>query len=145
MLLAETPNLQFLIVLVPDPDGKSMSHEFDSTLSAVLRATESAGYVAERHWFPWEPPTRDQSKDETKPTHVEATLAGLLSLNVTVGKEEDPKNEDQPGGVLCSRVSRSNQTELLMVLLVPETPTWGVDKRRLGQAFKIVDNYREFH
>ena len=124
-----------------------MSHEFDSTLSAVLRATESAGYVAERRWFPWEPPTRDRSKDETKPTHVEATLVGPPSLNVTVGKEEDPKNEDQPGGVLCSRVSQSNQTEneLLMVLLVPETPTWGVDKKRLGQAFEIVHNYRKLH
>ena len=30
-----------------------------------------------------------------------------------------------------------------MVLLVPETPTWGVDKMRLGQAFKIVDDYRK--
>src|SRR5271157_5399840 len=28
-LLAQTLNLQFLIVLVPDPDGKSMSHTFD--------------------------------------------------------------------------------------------------------------------
>ena len=65
-LLEKTHNLQFLIVLVPDPDDKSMSHEFDSTLSAVLRATERAGYVAVRHWFPWDPPTRDQSKDEKK-------------------------------------------------------------------------------
>ena len=137
-LLAWPGRLQFLIVLVPDPDNKSMSHEFDSTLSAVLRATESAGYVAERHWFPWEPPTRDQSKDETKPTHFEATLAGPLSVNGTVDKKEDSRKEGQPGGVLCSRVSRSNPTEneLLMVLLVPETPTWGVDKTRLGQAFR---------
>ena len=147
VLLANTPNLQFLIVLVPDPDGKSMSHVFDSTLSAVLRATESAGYLAERSWFPWEPTTRDRSKDETKPTHVEATLAGLLSLNVMVGKGEDTKNEEQPGGVLCSRVSRSKPTqkELFMLLLVPETPIWGVDKTRLGQAVQIVDNYREFN
>lgn len=147
-LLKNPPNLQlqFLIVLVPDPDGTSMSHVFDSTLSAVLRATESAGYLAERRWFPWEPLTRDRSKDETKPTHVKGTLADM-SLNATVGKEENPKNEDQPGGVLCSRVSRSSPTEneLLMVLLVPETPIWGVDKTRLGQAFKIVANYREFH
>ena len=153
-LLAWPSGLQFLIVLIPDPDGKSMSHEFDSTLSAVLRATESAGYVAVRYWFPWEPPTRDQSKDETKPTHFEATLAGPLSVNGTVVKKEESNEEGQPGGVLCRRVSRSKRTknesnrsenQLLMVLLVPETPIWGVDKTRLGQAFKIVDNYRELH
>src|SRR5208337_4359906 len=69
--------------------------------------------------------------------------AGPLSVNGTVVKKEESNEEGQPGGVLCSRVSRSNRTknELLMMLLVPETPTWGVDKPRLGRAFEIVHNY----
>src|ERR1700678_3639424 len=47
-ILRAEHGLRFLILLVPDPNQTSMSHEFDPTLSAALRATESAGFLARR-------------------------------------------------------------------------------------------------
>ena len=47
-ILLANHGLRFLIVLVPDPDDSSMSHEFDLTLGAAQRAAESAQFVALR-------------------------------------------------------------------------------------------------
>ena len=64
-ILQAEHGLRFLIVLVPDPDHASMSHEFDLTVSAVLRAIETTGFVAIR-WssMPGFPPS---AKDASQP------------------------------------------------------------------------------
>ncbi|MDR3633262.1 MAG: hypothetical protein P4L84_05450 [Isosphaeraceae bacterium] len=141
-LLRSTKDLQFLIVTVPDPDGTSMSHEFDPILSAVLQATESAGYIAVRHWFPWDPPPRGP-----KPTRLAGKL-GAQSVDVTVGGSAELKDKDTaPGGVLCrrSKASSKDYDDLLLLLLVPESPTRGVDVARFGWAVDLVRRYQRAH
>ena len=44
-LLERSERLRFLIVTVPDPDDTSVSHAFDSTLGAVLRAVDAQEYL----------------------------------------------------------------------------------------------------
>jgi len=149
-LLWRASGLKFLIVMVPDPDETSVSHEFDSTLAAVLRAGESERYVAERYSFPWDPEAR--VKPATSPTLSIGQSSGV-TLALTIGKAVD-KGLSWPGAILCRRVpptkaddvtdqKADGAEELLLLLLVPETPTWGVDKRRLVEAIRIVKEHTD--
>lgn len=128
-ILRSLPGLRFVILLVPDPNDSSMSHEFDLTLSALQRATESAGFVAVR-WsgMPGFPPRK------------KAATAG----NETRGTS----SYSWPGGVLSRPTGMANdeaQKTRILSLLVPESPTRGVDKDRLSAAVKLVQRHRKVH
>jgi|GEM_PF-2119609 len=149
-LLRAEHGLRFLIVLVPDPDHTSMSHEFDLTLSAALRATESAGFVATR-WsgMPGFPPTRkDASQDGTNPAvaRVKGTAAGK-SVDLAVDNKSSSRGPKWPAAVLSrpTENSDSDQSIRLLTLLVPESPTWGVDKERLAAAIELIDMHGRLH
>lgn len=149
-LLRAEHGLRFLIVLVPDPDHTSMSHEFDLTLSAALRATESAGFVATR-WsgMPGFPPTRkDASQDGTNPAvaRVKGTAAGK-SVDLAVDNKSSSPGLKWPAAVL-SRPTPNRDSDLsirLLTLLVPESPTLGIDKERLVAAIELIDTHGRLH
>lgn len=149
-LLRAEHGLRFLIVLVPDPDHTSMSHEFDLTLSAALRATESAGFVATR-WagMPGFPPTKkDASQDGTNPAvaRVKGTVAGK-GVDLAVDNKSSSPGPKWPAAVL-SRPTPNRDSDLsirLLTLLVPESPTWGIDKERLVAAIELIDTHGRLH
>ena len=93
--------LRFLILLVPNPDQTSMSHEFDPTLNAALRATESAGFLA-RRWSPMPgfPPTKkDAAQNGSNPTpdRRKGTESGTTAD--PVGREEVAVTRPQVAGL----------------------------------------------
>ena len=151
-ILASEPEIRFLIVLVPDPDNTSMSHEFDLTLSAVQRATESAGFVGVR-WseMPGFPPaTKSPLLDSLKPIshHLKGTLDGKDVDLALQNKKAGSDATKWPAAVLC-RPSSATKTGVegtkLLLLLVPESPTRGVDKARLVQAVKLAGRHKVLH
>ena len=120
-----------------------MSHEFDPTLSSVLRATKSAGLVAER--FASMPGFEHAGVDSNKGTKdVElqivdskpaagASAASKEKVYVRMGPRHERTRVPSPGSVLCvsnaGTIDKVERTKMLL-LLVPETPTWGVDQER---------------
>ena len=165
-LLEHAKGLRFLIVTVPDPDDTSVSHDFDSILAAVLRAAESEGYVAERYLLPWDPEStgkpsvsepepllrpvpRPDARPPTGHGGREGTiLAGaILCRHVNVAENQDGRGtaegKNQKGEAdaeaQADKANASEQDEnLLMLLLVPETPAWGIDKKRLRAAIDLA-------
>ena len=151
-ILQGGPELRFLIVLVPDPNGSSMSHEFDLTLTAVQRGTESAGFVAVR-WsgMPGFPAAKQEaSGDGPKPVSVRVKgTEGGRSVDLSVENSTPARDETRwPAGILCKPTSSAKpglENTRLLLLLVPESPTWGVDKARLTEAVKLAVKYIELH
>jgi len=151
-ILRAEHGLRFLIVLVPDSDHTTMSHEFDPTLSAALRATESAGFVAKR-WsgmLGFSPTRKDAAQDGPNPAvaRVKGTAAGK-SVDLAVENKSSSHGPKWPAAVLSrsrsTSISDSNWSIRLLTLLVPESPTWGVDEERLTAAINLIDMHGRLH
>ena len=99
-ILRAEHGLRFLILLVPDPNQTSMSHEFDPTLNAALRATESAGFLA-RRWSPMPgfPPTKkDASQNGSNPAPAPGKETASGTRARRVGREEVAITRPQVAG-----------------------------------------------
>jgi len=134
-------NLRFLIVAVPDPDDTSVSHEFDPTLAAVLRATESLHFVCDRFEFPWQTEMSSKKSSSDPESSIRGNL-GQLAFGFDLSKKERDK-PNWPASVLCRRSNDGNlkDEKLLLLLLVPESPIWGFDKERLSRAIELVKEH----
>jgi hypothetical protein len=107
-----------VIALVPDPADSSFDYTFDRELEAIRNAVADEGYLADRFHLPWkaafassEKSERDDDDRGVNPSHTE------------------------PGAMLFRR---DGGRELLLVLLVGETPTDGVHHAALASALELV-------
>lgn len=120
---------RFLVALVPDPEESGHTDYFDAVLEGVEEAV-AAGirdfwkkdsgvtdrYVRDRHFFPWPGSNAEKRK--------------LGCWQTT------------PGVVLYRPLADPTRTPALAVLLVGETPTWGVREKQLATALRWVDDER---
>ena len=115
-----------LIALVPDPEESGHSDYFDAVLEGIddaaaagsvdfwrLDDPASRHYVRDRIWLPW-------SSTDAK-------------------KRGDKCWERQPGVILYRPNQDVSTNPALVVLLVGETPTWGVRDQVLARALSSVD------
>ena len=123
--------VESLIVTLPDPEESRFRYQFDRELDCIQRAVESQGYVLDRYELPWSSGPR-------------------LSAAATKAKSNDPQpatapqaRESRPGVILYRRETDDPKTpSLLMLLLVGETPTWGVQKPALARAIRWAHQLR---
>lgn len=98
-----------LIVTLPDPQDSSLTYLFDVRLDVLRKAAATHGYTVNRFYLPWR---RDHSESETV---------------------ERPRTE--PGLLLFHRGNaKSQKTDLLLMYLVGETPTTGVQIQAFDKA-----------
>jgi hypothetical protein len=113
-------SFQFLVALVPDPEESGHTDYFDAVLEgvedAVAGGTPNAKgvrhYVRDHHWFPWSGSDKE--------------------------KNEDRCWERVPGVVLYRPLDAPG-VEPLAVLVVGETPTWGVREKQLLAALANIE------
>ena len=102
-------NVRGLIVTLPDPQNSSLTYLFDVRLDVLRKAAATHGYTVNRFCLPWR---RDRSES---------------------GTVERPRTE--PGLLLFRRGhSKSQETDLLLMYLVGETPTTGVQIQAFDTA-----------
>ncbi len=108
-----------LIALIPDPVESEHTDYYDSVLEgveeAVARGKDGAFYVRDRSWLPW--PGSDQ------------------------GKRNFACWEKKPGVVLYRPTAKPDQTPAFVVLLVGETPTWGLRREQFESALALADEF----
>jgi hypothetical protein len=119
--------LNFLIATIPDPLGSHMSLEFDREIVAIERAASQADFVFERYWFPWTGILKLEQANHSDPASdlIKQQLRqqpGLLIFRKRT-KPDPLKNSDFP--------------PRLLVFLVGETPTGGINKVAFNKA--VVD------
>lgn len=98
---------RFLFATVADPHASQLDWVYDGQLDAMRQAMESAGYVFDRHALPW------------VATPATAHPGGLPA---------------QFGVVLFRRASTSAPSDVLLLYLIGEVPTGGIDKPALAAA-----------
>src|SRR5215470_2310212 len=113
--------IEYLIATVPDPKDTRLDHQFDRALDAIRRAFESADYIFDRYWLPW-----DRSK----------TIATPISPADPKTAQMATRHLREPG-VILFRHSKSKG--LLALFLVGETPTGGIHRVAFQNALRQIE------
>src|SRR5215813_10401538 len=134
--------LNFIIATVPDPIDSNLGYILDSHLAAIQRATEGADYLLDRFHLPW-----SERSDQEKDRNIEVAdhiLERLRQPRLSRKESQSPRDDQEPAVVLFrgeDRVrgeDRESGRRLLILLLVGETPTTGIQKAALNNALQQV-------
>ncbi|MGO9607854.1 MAG: hypothetical protein ACLQAT_31385 [Candidatus Binataceae bacterium] len=147
-------SVQFLVATVPVPLTPGLRFSFDSTVDSIQRAAYHAHFVLDSFYLPWKRPGSTASGIELADT-VEASAvvpSGPLPLRVDIKNKSSDRSHFDPG-VLLFRNDRKgppgpneptdpndlpdrNGHSFLVVFLVGEMPTLGVEKQQLMNALE---------
>lgn len=118
-----------MIATLADPKDSRLGYDFDMALEAIQRAIESEGYSLDRFRFPW----IDEAPVTLTPTTPAAT------------KHRGTRHERQPGTILYRMDRRQGAAgeadppqDLLLLMIVGETPTWGIQFEALQTSLSIA-------
>jgi len=125
-------DLRYIIATIPDPLGSHLALQFDRNIVAIERAAEANGYGFERYWFPWSGLLQAQQNQHRADSSE--TLKQLL--------------REQPGFLIFRQFSKfsgngdsaasTNYSPRLLVFLVGETPTAGINKIAFTKAARYI-------
>jgi hypothetical protein len=120
-------HLRLLIATVPDPEASHLSLDFDRFTEAIQHAAVFHGYTFERYWLPWQP------------GGGQATVAGgpMLSSAHAV-------KQDQPGLLIFRGTDKGSGDERLLVFLVGETPTSGLNEIVFLNTLRYIKQLEAF-
>ncbi|WP_165074914.1 hypothetical protein [Paludisphaera rhizosphaerae] len=102
--------IRCLIATLADPIHTTSDYHFDEALTAILRGIEASDYVLDRYLLPWQPGSS--------------------------AKVPEPPTSGQSGLLVCRHALKPGDYPLLLVFLVPESPTSGLDKVALAESLK---------
>ena len=115
------PRITFLIATVPDPKATSLALFFDRSIESLIWAAADAGYSFERWWLPWKTtPNKD-----------------LLLLTDRKAQNKEQERSVAEPGLIVFRGTQPGQA--LLLFLVGETPTSGINKKAFGRALGYID------
>ena len=118
------PRITFLIATVPDPKATSLALFFDRSIESLIWAAADAGYSFERWWLPWKTtPNKD-----------------LLLLTDRKAQNKEQERSVAEPGLIVFRGTQPGQA--LLLFLVGETPTSGINKKAFGRALGYIDVYK---
>ena len=117
----------FLIATVPNPIDTHLALWFDRAVESIVNAAGSVGFRFQEAWVPWDSYLVRDEQDPFKRKEIKA---------------EHDYREKQPG-VLLFRIGTACPAERcqysdLIVLLVPETPTGGIEREVFSDASKMI-------
>ena len=128
------PNLRFLIATVPDPLKSHLEVDFDRYVEAIQHAAGANNFDFERYWLPWKLTASPLSNPSANNQGAHESHARVL-------------REDQPGLIIFRKrgtVSVGLPDEWLLVFLVGETPTAGVNRLMFTNAIAYMVELRDF-
>jgi|GEM_PF-2287823 len=148
-----------LIASLSDPIDSRLGYDFDMATEAIQRAIESEGYTLDRFRFPWldsgsparpgsappPPPSGPPPGSGPAPNAPRSVSGSNLPPAALQTALRGARHERQPGTILFRidrTAPRSDQPapaqELLLLLLVGETPTWGIQQEALMTSLNIA-------
>ncbi len=124
--LGYSRNVGVLLATLPDPQDSRFARLFDDMLSAVRIAIERVGYVDDRFFDPWRP---DVVGDDQRPLRREQPTT--LIFRSGEPHKVEPRAQDE-------RSSPTDERDLLVLLVVGESPAWGVHRGALTEALDFA-------
>jgi hypothetical protein len=125
--------LQYLIATVPDPIGSHLALQFDRNVVAIERSAAANSFGFERSWFPWSEIAKAAGSKDASEAKFKQQLSdqpGILIFR-RFNKLDSP-------GALKSKADASIYSPRLLVFLVGETPTSGLNKVAFTKAITYI-------
>jgi hypothetical protein len=130
----------FLIASVPDPIDSAFAEDFDAYVASIRLALEASGYVSDQFFDPWAADSQAVTEAKSEGTGTAESVAptdrhrrepGILLFRrrTTPAAQKSSEKQSESPPLL----------ELFAVLLVGESPTWGVQKTALARALDTID------
>ncbi|HST78955.1 MAG TPA: hypothetical protein VLN58_10745, partial [Verrucomicrobiae bacterium] len=123
--IPQDEQVRAMMAIVADPVHTHMSLVFDRSVEAITLAAESANYVMDRYWLPWQPVSTgssDESKQDEARTDAEPGLL-MFRWNGPAGQTGEPGR---------------NGATLLYVFLVSDTSTAGINGDQFSHAVDYI-------
>jgi hypothetical protein len=111
-------NVDVVVATVPDPVDSALDSSFDQAVDAIQQAIESDGFIRDRYWLPWTRRNADRNADRPSTRCHEHQPGVIIFRGLATAKG---------GGGGSVRAWR-------VVLLVGESPIWGVQQTALETA-----------
>jgi hypothetical protein len=141
-------NLHFIVATVSDPIASRFPLDFDQTVETLELGASRMKYVLDRYSLPWPRKLMDIAKKKIKGDHLGSNVdhharypertqyEGQPGIVVFRRSDYDGAGRPSSSGAQDSKQSPGHDLpwDYLVVLLVGETPTSGIDKR----AFKTA-------
>lgn len=114
--------VQFLIATLPDPVDSFAGWQFDPTMAAIEEAVAASGFVLDRFWFP----TTESTEASASGSRMHESEPGIVLF-----RSDQPRTHGPDERV----------RKLLVVLVVPETPTAGVHLPAFNAALDTISRW----
>jgi hypothetical protein len=122
--------LNVLTATIPDPLGSHLALQFDRDIVSLERAAEASGFVFERYWFPWNGLIKTGQNG-----HTDSQTDSLRQ-----------QLREQPGILIFRSFAKTRNAQgffipfssRLIIFLVGETPTAGINKVALTKAIQYT-------
>ncbi len=121
--LPQLPDVSYLVMTVADPVASGLRSSYDAAIDSVVSAVEQApgsSYQRDRFWLPW----------------GSSVAGGSGGLRGETCAKQLP-------GLLLFRAPAASPP--LVVLVVGETPTWGIHRAAFERALDIAAGSSETH
>ncbi|HYM00021.1 MAG TPA: hypothetical protein VEZ90_13790, partial [Blastocatellia bacterium] len=154
--------LDFLVATVPDPIDSSSGWHYDLAVDSIQRALEANNYVQDRFSLPWKCLSDRENAQAAVATASSSALTSIgplqhePRLGIVLFRRSSPRKPEtgssplgpgddclRPGGP-AEDSSPTLCTRLLVLFLVGETPTLGIDKEALATALDTMDSCPEW-
>jgi hypothetical protein len=143
--------VKFLIATLPEPISPALRASFDNEIAAISAAASDAGYTLDSFDLPWQSVAKSESQGLQLAPEIDvagnAVGAATSSSNPVpsysvTSKTEPPRWEADPGIILFRSIEKDqlgrNDGRLLVVFIVGEAPTRGINKRAMGDALDQI-------
>jgi hypothetical protein len=139
-LLTNDIKLQTIIEIVPDPIYSGMSYHYDKTILGITKGMTDEDYLLDSFTTNWKLPESNNdsksdkslSKNESEPSYKNwIRKPGMILFR----KYENPSKE-------FSTLEKTAAKELVVILLVPETPIEGIDISVMAKALHVADRLK---
>ena len=135
--------IHYLIACVPDPIESSSGDRFDGLIDSIQRAAETQGFVYDRSYYPWLKSNdvevmTDATLTEAKPGSGQVRLRAKSVSQ----KQENEGSSGEPGLLLLR--SKKESSRLLLVFLVGETATAGLDKPAFASSLEFIKKLKSY-
>lgn len=120
-------NTRFIVATVADPVHTHLSLFFDRQIDAIQEAVQADGYLFARSYVPWDPNEHPEDTD----------------FRIRLAQEKYRAETERYPGLMIFRQAGKEPSELsrrrhLLVFLVAETPTGGVNKSQFRAALRTI-------
>ncbi len=118
-------HVRFLIATVPDPLHSRLSLFTDSAIQSIAEGADASGWIFATQWLPWIDEANAEEKDpEKRRQERQAVRAQEIQPGILVFRRSVSPDEKDPHA----------QDDVLLIFLVGETPTAGVNPAQFQLA-----------